>query len=130
MWEEHVRLFAEHFKVLTLDSRCHGKTDSSPEAFSYRTMADDVASFIQVLCLKIPYVCGFSDGGQVALELGMRYPDLAGRLIVGAAWAETSPPSSMRFIAYFTSVLYNDLQRDCLQIDSVLDVQPLTKYPT
>jgi pimeloyl-ACP methyl ester carboxylesterase len=90
MWEQHVPIFAEYFRVITVDSRGHGKTENSPEAFSYRTMADDVASFIQVMGLNKPFICGFSDGGQAALELGMHYPELAGGLIISAAWFKFS----------------------------------------
>ena len=47
-------------------------------------MADDVAAFIQALNLTKPLVFGYSDGGQIALEIGMRYPNLTGALVVGA----------------------------------------------
>jgi pimeloyl-ACP methyl ester carboxylesterase len=33
--------------------------------------------------LRKPLVLGYSDGGQIALELGMRYPGLAGALVLG-----------------------------------------------
>ena len=33
-------------------------------------------------------VGGYSDGGQVALELGARHPDVAGALIVGGAYPD------------------------------------------
>jgi pimeloyl-ACP methyl ester carboxylesterase len=48
--------------------------------------ADDAAGFIRALELRRPIICGYSDGGQIVLELGMHYPDLAGALVIGAAW--------------------------------------------
>jgi pimeloyl-ACP methyl ester carboxylesterase len=53
-------------------------------------MADDVAAFIKVLGLSRPLVCGYSDGGQIALELAIRYPGLTRALVVGAAWYKFS----------------------------------------
>jgi pimeloyl-ACP methyl ester carboxylesterase len=53
---------------------------------SYRLLGDDLADFIQALELDKPLVFGYSDGGQIALELGMRYPDLPGALVIGGAW--------------------------------------------
>jgi len=75
--------------VITPDSRAHGRTDNPTAELSYRLMADDVAAFIQALDLTNPLVFGYSDGGQIALELGMRYPNLAGALVVGAASCRT-----------------------------------------
>jgi pimeloyl-ACP methyl ester carboxylesterase len=46
-------------------------------------MADDVAALIKALGLQRPLVLGYSDGGQISLELGMRYPGLARALILG-----------------------------------------------
>lgn len=82
-WRDHIPALAEHFRVIALDSRGHGKTDNPAGELSYSVMADDVASFIRALDLNKPFVFGYSDGGQIALELGMRYPDLANALVLG-----------------------------------------------
>jgi pimeloyl-ACP methyl ester carboxylesterase len=82
-WHEHIPVFAEHFQVIALDSRGHGKTDNPAGKLSYSCMADDVAAFIEALDLTKPLVFGYSDGGQIALELGMRYPDLTSALVLG-----------------------------------------------
>ena len=91
MWQPFLPSFIPHFRVITPDSRGHGKTNNpNDEQLSYRLMADDVAALIQALNLTKPLVFGYSDGGQIALELGMRHPGLAGALVVGAAWYKLS----------------------------------------
>jgi pimeloyl-ACP methyl ester carboxylesterase len=90
MWEPYLPVLSQHFEVITPDSRGHGKTENPAQALSYRAMADDVAAFIQALGLSQPLVGGYSDGGQIALELGMRYPDLAKGLIIGGAFYKFS----------------------------------------
>ena len=90
MWQPQIPAFAQHFKVIAPDSRGHGRTDNPTGQLSYRLMADDVAAFIQSLGLTRPLVCGYSDGGQIALEIGMRYPGLTAALVVGAAWYRLS----------------------------------------
>jgi pimeloyl-ACP methyl ester carboxylesterase len=55
---------------------------------SYALLADDVAALIEALDLQRPVVGGWSDGGQVALELGVCHPGCGGCLIVGAASPE------------------------------------------
>jgi pimeloyl-ACP methyl ester carboxylesterase len=82
-WASHLPAFTEHFQVFTPDSRGHGRTDNPTGVLDYRMMADDVAALIKALGLQRPLVLGYSDGGQIALELGMRYPGLARALVLG-----------------------------------------------
>ena len=82
-WASHLPAFTEQFQVFTPDSRGHGRTDNSSSELSYRLMADDVAALIVALGLQRPLVLGYSDGGQITLELGMRYPGLARALVLG-----------------------------------------------
>src|SRR4026209_1320768 len=74
-FEHLIPAFSKHFRVIAPDSRGHGRTDNPSGEFSYRLMADDMAAFIDALKLNQPSICGWSDGGQIALELGMHYPD-------------------------------------------------------
>lgn len=97
MWQPHIPFFAQHFRVIAPDSRGHGLTNNPIGELSYRMMADDVAAFIQVLDLKKPLIFGYSDGGQIALGVGMRYSNLAKALVVGAASYNHSE-------AYFSSL--------------------------
>jgi len=86
MWQAHLPLLSQYFRVITPDSRGHGKTNNPKGELSYRIMADDVVGLVQALGLEKPVIGGYSDGGQVALEIGMRYPGLASGLVIGAAW--------------------------------------------
>ena len=82
-WASHLPAFTEHFRVFAPDSRGHGRTDNPTGDLGYRVMADDVAALIGALGLQRPLVLGYSDGGQIALELGIRYPGLARALVLG-----------------------------------------------
>lgn len=90
-WSAHLPTFAERFRVLAPDSRGHGKTDNPTGQLSYQLMAHDVAAFIEALGLEKPLVLGYSDGGQIALELGISYPELTAGLVVGAASYKFGP---------------------------------------
>ena len=85
-WARYVPEFAEHFRVVVPDSRGHGRTENPSGEFGYRLMAEDVAAFARALSLEKPLICGYSDGGQVAIEVGMRFPDLPKALAVGGVW--------------------------------------------
>ena len=85
MWAAQVPLLAPHFRVITPDNRGHGRTNNPSGELSYRLMADDLAGFIAALGLDRPLVFGYSDGGQIALELAVRHPGVSRGLIVAAA---------------------------------------------
>ena len=100
MWQPFLPAFVPHFRVITPDSRGHGKTNNpNDEQLSYRLMADDVAAFIQALNLTKPLVFGYSDGGQIALEIGIRYPGLVGAIVLGATTYKLSKTSINTFKA-------------------------------
>jgi pimeloyl-ACP methyl ester carboxylesterase len=87
-WQPVVPELADGFRVITPDTRGHGRSTNPPEKLSYALIADDIAALIAALGLQRPAVGGWSDGGQVTLELGARHPGAAGALIVGAAYPD------------------------------------------
>jgi pimeloyl-ACP methyl ester carboxylesterase len=99
-WDGHIATLAAYFQVVALDSRGHGKTDNPTGTFSFRAMADDVAAFIKELHLDTPLIVGFSDGGQIALDLGIRYPALARALVIVGAYGRLTE-SALRWIHAF-----------------------------
>jgi pimeloyl-ACP methyl ester carboxylesterase len=98
LWQFLIPSFVEHFRVITPDSRGHGRTDNPSGELSYRTMADDIHAFADALGVVHPCILGFSDGAQIALELGMSYPDFARALVAVGAFYKFSE-------GYFTSLL-------------------------
>ncbi|MFW9847585.1 MAG: alpha/beta fold hydrolase [Candidatus Thorarchaeota archaeon] len=89
-WGPCYEFFAKNFRVIALDSRGHGKSENPTNELNYRLMADDTVAFIKVLGLEKPFICGYSDGGQIALEIGIEYPDAAKALVAGGTLSEMS----------------------------------------
>jgi pimeloyl-ACP methyl ester carboxylesterase len=84
-WAPLAARLSSRYRVVAPDARGHGHSTRTDRPLSYGLLADDVATFIRALELRDPVVGGWSDGGQVALELAVRHPGLAGALIVGGA---------------------------------------------
>jgi pimeloyl-ACP methyl ester carboxylesterase len=84
-WGPYLAKFSEHFQVFVPDSRGHGKTNNPSRELSYQLLGDDFARFIQVLGLEKPSICGWSDGGQIAIELGMKTFEV-GAMVIGGAY--------------------------------------------
>jgi pimeloyl-ACP methyl ester carboxylesterase len=93
--------------VVAVDQRAHGTSDPS-EDLDLATLVEDLATVVAATGLERPVAVGQSWGGNVALELGARRPDLVrgvagvdGGLIdlasrfpdVAACWAALAPPS-------------------------------------
>lgn len=85
-WKACVPSLAKHFQVILPDNRGSGRSDNPAGHLTYHMMADDVAALIKDLQLDKPFVGGWSDGGQIALELGMHHPNVTAGLILGATW--------------------------------------------
>jgi len=68
------------------DSRGHGRSDNPTGQFSYPLMAADMPSSSRCLGWNRPFVAGYSDGGQVALEMAIAYPGLAQGYLIGGIY--------------------------------------------
>jgi pimeloyl-ACP methyl ester carboxylesterase len=80
-WSRVAPILAKHFRVITPDSRGHGRTNNPDGKLSFRRMADDVVALAAALALEKPLICGWSDGGYIALEIGIDYDGFAGAII-------------------------------------------------
>jgi len=75
---------SEKFKVIAIDSRCHGKSGCSKE-LNYEMMASDVNGLLNHLKIDSAFVYGHSDGGIVGLILAYTYPNKVKRLVASGA---------------------------------------------
>ena len=74
-YASYLRRLAEQFHIIAPDARGSAMTSYPSGPVSMSMLADDVAALIDALGLDRPAVAGFSEGGQVALLLGIRHPD-------------------------------------------------------
>ncbi len=90
--------------LVGLDSRGHGRSPRGERGLTIASMADDVAASLALLGLDRPVVVGFSDGGNIALELALRHPDAVGSLVV--VGANLFPAGLTRFTTLTTDVAH------------------------
>jgi pimeloyl-ACP methyl ester carboxylesterase len=87
-WAGVAPLLAEHFRVIIYDNRGHGRSTNPSAELRYEQLADDAAALIDVLGLDRPFFGGWSDGGEIALQFGLRHPGRARALIAGGTSLE------------------------------------------
>ena len=76
--------FDKNYRIAAFDRRGHGRTADTDAPFHYEEMADETIAFLEHLGGK-HYVVGHSDGGNVALIVAMRRPDLLKRVVLVGA---------------------------------------------
>ncbi len=89
-WGNLIPKLSKNFHIIAPDYRGHGKTDNPTGKLSYKLIADDIAELITVLNLEKPLICGQSDGGQIALELALNYPELIKAIVVSGVLIKIS----------------------------------------
>ena len=119
-FRRNIPYFAQHYRVIALDSRAHGKSTDRADSLSFEMMADDCAALLTHLRLDSAYVLGWSDGGITALLLALRHPKKVKRL---AATGANSWPDSTAFEPAF----WQQLQRGYHENKQVVFADPIRK---
>jgi pimeloyl-ACP methyl ester carboxylesterase len=84
-WANQVPGLAEKLSVIAIDSRGQGRSTRSKDKPSYDQMATDVIAVMDKLKLEKAAIVGWSDGGEIALKLGIQYPARITKLVVFGA---------------------------------------------
>ena len=77
-----VPALADRFRVIAIDSRGQGRSTLGKGKLGYPEMARDVVAVMDALRLKTASMVGWSDGGAIALALGIDHADRVDRLFV------------------------------------------------
>lgn len=76
-----IEYFKNHFKVIAIDSRAHGKSiDTTTQTLTYVQMANDIKTLMDSLKIDSAYVWGQSDGGILGLLIAINYPNKISKL--------------------------------------------------
>jgi pimeloyl-ACP methyl ester carboxylesterase len=82
----HFRFQQDHFAATTrtvaVDLRGHGASDAPLQEYDPIVFADDLSWLCQNLGLERPIVVGHSMGGNIALKLAARAPELVGAVVM------------------------------------------------
>ena len=72
------------YKVLAVELQAHGHTEdrNSPEKFEQD--ADDVAALLHNLNVPRASFFGFSNGGNTAMQIAIRHPEIVNKLILAS----------------------------------------------
>ncbi len=83
-WFTSYRALGEHYRVVALDHRAHGRGIRSWKPFRLEDCADDVAALAAQLEIDSLVAVGYSMGGPVAQLLWKRHPEVVDGMVLSA----------------------------------------------
>jgi pimeloyl-ACP methyl ester carboxylesterase len=79
-------LLAKDFKVIAVELQAHGHTSDREATESFEQDADDVAALLQYLHISNASFFGFSNGGNTAMQIAIRHPELVNKLVLASSF--------------------------------------------
>lgn len=90
-WQFIAPLLARRRRVIVPDCRGHGRSSNPKHSYSFKELADDVASLVKALGYQRAQIIGHSNGGNIALVTLLEHPEVVQSAVIQAANAYVSP---------------------------------------
>ncbi|XHR92079.1 alpha/beta fold hydrolase [Mucilaginibacter sp. UC70_90] len=78
--------FAKNHQVIGVDLQAHGRTPDRGVPTSFEQDADDVAALLKHLDIKQADIMGFSNGGNTAMQIAIRHPQLVHKIVIASSF--------------------------------------------
>jgi pimeloyl-ACP methyl ester carboxylesterase len=84
-WGHQVPELAQHFTVIVVDTRGHGRSPMTSRKFGFNVFAQDVEALLAAIEQPFVSIVGWSDGAITGLQLALTRPNLVSRLFAFGA---------------------------------------------
>lgn len=81
-WKDILPELSKTHRVIAIEMQGHGRTADNNRPYSYESMADDAAKVLKHLKIDKADIIGYSLGGTVALEMGIKHPEVTDRIVI------------------------------------------------
>jgi len=85
-----IPLLSKQRQVIAVELQAHGRTGDRSTDLSFEQDADDVATLLDNLNIPNADFLGYSNGGQTLIEIALRHPAMANKLIIASAFYKRS----------------------------------------
>ncbi len=84
-FEKQLPAFTPHYRCIVPDCCAQGRTSDRPGPLTYHAMAEDMIALLDRLHVKRVDIMGWSDGGNIGLDMAMHHPDRVKHLVTFGA---------------------------------------------
>ena len=84
-FKHQIDYFSDRYRVITVDTRGHGKSPRGTAPFTMDQFAEDLKNLLDSLKIKKMILLGFSDGANIAIKFALKYSDMIDALILNGA---------------------------------------------
>jgi pimeloyl-ACP methyl ester carboxylesterase len=81
-----IPLLSKNRKLIAVELQGHGRTNDRNSPESFEQDAEDVAALLKELHIPKASFFGFSNGGNTAMQIAIRHPEIVNRLIIASAF--------------------------------------------
>lgn len=81
-FEHQIGYFQDRYRVIAIDTRGHGKSPRGSAPLTLAQFAEDLATFMDRLCIASAHILGFSDGANVAMLFALAHPERVKSLVL------------------------------------------------
>ncbi|MES2763057.1 MAG: alpha/beta hydrolase [Bacteroidota bacterium] len=79
-----IPLFSKDRQLICVELQAHGRTGDRDADLSFEQDADDVAALLKNLNIDKTDILGFSNGGNTALQMAIRHPQLCHKIVAAS----------------------------------------------
>ena len=122
---------SQYYRVFAVDTRGHGLSARGTAPFTLSQFADDLRELLDMLCIPIADILGYSDGGNIALLFALRYPDRVRRMILCGANLRPSGLTGsalltidVQYLGYALLGLFSPISRHKKELYQLMVTQP------
>ena len=74
LWEDQVEELSADYRIIRVDTRGHGRSQSTPAPYSLKTIVADVVGVWDAMRIERSVITGLGLGGVVAAEIALTHP--------------------------------------------------------
>jgi pimeloyl-ACP methyl ester carboxylesterase len=125
MWSAQIPTLSRNHTVIVADSRGHGRSTRTQEAYTFDLMSSDYLALLDYLKIKKVALVGASDGAIIGLDIAINHPQRLSRLFAQGANAttdgilnEAADPTASKAASRLWEADYRRLSRTPDQFDA------------
>jgi 3-oxoadipate enol-lactonase/4-carboxymuconolactone decarboxylase len=88
LWDAVTPLLTPQFRVLRMDTRGHGASDTPAGDYSLEHLAADALAVMDAAAIETAAICGLSLGGMIAMTLALTAPERVSALVCACTSAQ------------------------------------------